>query len=117
MKNKILLSGMEFYAYHGCYQAEKVIGTRFKVDVEITCHFMEAARHDDITQTINYLSVYQEVDKVMSSSVNLLETLAFNIAQQVKNLDASIEKIKVSVYKLNPVLGGKTDWVAAVVED
>jgi hypothetical protein len=27
-----------------------------------------------------------------------------------------IDKVKANVYKLNPALGGKTDWVAASIE-
>ncbi len=117
MKNKILLSGMEFYAYHGCYETEKTIGTRFKVDVELVCDFVSAAQQDDITQTVNYVEIHQQVREIISSPVNLLETLAYNIAKHLKANNSRIEKIKVRVYKLNPVLGGKTSWVAVEVED
>jgi dihydroneopterin aldolase len=116
MKSKIILSGMEFYAYHGCFVEEKIIGTRFKVDVVLYGDFIAAAKEDDLQKTVNYQSVYKDIETVMKQPVNILETLAFKIIEVLKKNYLQIDKVKATVYKLNPALGGKTEWVAASFE-
>lgn len=116
MKSKIILSGMEFYAYHGCFAEEKIIGTRFKVDVVLYGDFTDAAKEDDIQKTVNYQSVYKDIDTIMKKPVNILETLAFNIIEVLKKNYGQLDKVKATVYKLNPALGGKTEWVAVSLE-
>jgi dihydroneopterin aldolase len=39
---KILLEGMEFFAYHGHYEEEQIIGTKFIVDIEIDFERLES---------------------------------------------------------------------------
>ena len=107
---------MEFYAYHGCFVEEKIIGTRFKVDVVLYGDFTAAAKEDDLQKTVNYQSVYKDIETVMKQPVNILETLAFKISEVLTKNYIQLDKVKVTVYKLNPALGGKTEWVAASFE-
>lgn len=117
MLSKISLVGMEFYAHHGCFEEERLIGTRFKVDVHISCDITEAAKNDDLSKTVNYQQVHVLVEKVMNESVNMIETLAYRIIQLLKKEFDIIQKVEVTVYKLNPVIGGKTAWAAVTMEE
>ena len=55
MKNvTILLTGMRFYAYHGCFEEEQKIGTHFVVDVALTYNAEAAVTSDDVEQSVNY---------------------------------------------------------------
>lgn len=112
MNSDILISGMEFYALHGCFAEEKIIGTRFKVDLILTADLSLAAQNDDITKTVNYQSVYLEVKKIMDQPVNILETICFKILQMIKSNFPSVIHAEVTVYKLNPAIGGKVESVA-----
>ena len=47
---KIYLSDMQFYAYHGCFEEEKVVGTHFSVDCTLEINCKEAAKQDDLSQ-------------------------------------------------------------------
>lgn len=116
MKSKIALSGMEFYAYHGCFAEEKIIGTRFKVDVCLHCDVTEAAILDDLSKTVNYQQVHSIVAEVMKESVNTLEALAYKIIKKLKENFQIIEKAEVTVYKMNPAIGGKTAWASVSME-
>ena len=53
----ITLDEMEFKAYHGCYDLEKLVGNRFLVSISLDAELDEAAHADDVTKTINYLRV------------------------------------------------------------
>lgn len=117
MKSKILISGMEFYAYHGCFNEEKIIGTRFKVDVVLYYDVSEAAKTDDLRFTVNYQEVYGLVKEIVSQPVNILEHLCYKIITKLNTQYPSLQKADVTVYKLNPAIGGKTEWVAVNIED
>jgi len=117
MKYTISLEGMEFYAYHGCFQEEKIIGTRFKVDVAMVCNVEEAAISDDISKTIDYQRVYAEIKQIIDQPANILETIAHRILTQLKVVFPQILHAKISVYKLNPSIGGQTKSVSITIED
>lgn len=116
MEGKIQISGMEFYAHHGCFEEERLVGTNFKVDVTIYCDILEAAQQDDLQQTVNYQQVYALVKEVMQEPVKLLETLAYKIICSLKLNFSSIAKLSVTVYKMNPPIGGPTQWTAVTIE-
>lgn len=117
MNGKIILSGMEFYAYHGCFAEEKIIGTRFKVDVTLHLDILDAAIADDLTKTVNYQKVHATIKKAIAKPVNILEHLCYKIIMGLKEEYPALTKVETTVYKLNPSIGGKTDWVAVSMEE
>ncbi len=108
----IKLEGMEFFAYHGCFEEEQIIGTKFRIDLNIEANVDEAAETDDLSKTINYLSVYQMVKKQMELKSRLLENVGKRILDELYNQFPVIIKAEVKVSKLNPPLGGKLDSVS-----
>ena len=44
MQYRIDLEGMEFRAYHGCYDLERKVGNRFVVDLELTTELGRVAK-------------------------------------------------------------------------
>lgn len=112
----ITISGMQFYGYHGCFEEEQTIGTRFVVDLALTCDASRAAATDSIEDAVDYVAVYKVVEKVMSEPTHLLETLADRIIQSVRQAFPSISQIRVKVCKLNPPLDVKTDFVSVEMD-
>ena len=117
MKSAIYIKGMEFYAYHGCFAEEKKIGTRFKVDVVLHCDVAAAAQGDDLTKTINYQMVYTLVKEEMMIPSDIIENVAYRILSRIKTEYTQVLCAEVTVYKLNPSIGGKTEWVAATLSE
>jgi dihydroneopterin aldolase len=108
----IKLEGMEFFAYHGCFKEEQIIGTKFRVDLTIEANVDEAATNDDLHLTINYLSVYQMIKKQMEIKSKLLENVGKRILDELYVQFPGVIKAEVKVSKLNPPLGGKLDSVS-----
>ncbi len=108
----IKLEGMEFFAYHGCFKEEQIIGTKFRVDLTIEADVDEAAANDDLHLTINYLSVYQMIKKQMEIKSKLLENVGKRILDELYVQFPGVIKAEVKVSKLNPPLGGKLDCVS-----
>lgn len=113
MKTNITLSNMEFYGYIGCFDEEKIIGTRFSVSVSMECEIGAAAQNDDLTQTVNYQAVYSIIKKLMKEKMNLLETMCHRILTALPQEFPQIEHLTVSISKLTPMLaaGGKLEAV------
>ncbi|MDQ1086215.1 MULTISPECIES: dihydroneopterin aldolase [unclassified Siphonobacter] len=102
----IALEGLEFFSYHGFYEEEQKIGNRYSIDVIITVDFEQAAITDKLSETVNYSDVYQIVAELMRKSHKLLEHIAYQIIQGIRDHYPRVEKIKVSVSKYNPPVGG-----------
>lgn len=116
MEYRILLTRMEFRAFHGCYDLEQQVGNRFAVDVEITAELGDAAREDDVRKTVNYLTAFEEVERQMKVTQRTIERVALNIIDGLYAAFPQIRHVKCSVAKLAPPLGGKIERVSVVLE-
>jgi dihydroneopterin aldolase len=102
----ISLEGMEFFAYHGYYDEEQKIGNKYAIDLTIEADLSNAAESDRLKDTINYEELYQLVLQVMQTKHRLLEHVAHDIIEKIKNTYTSVEKVTVGVSKYNPPIGG-----------
>lgn len=116
MKYEIELSGMEFYAHHGCYELERTVGTRFGVDLRLTVEADEAVRNDDVSQTVNYLEVYAAVERQMAVSQHTIERVAMNVIEALEREFPQIVHIRCTVSKFAPPLGGKVHKVSVTFD-
>ena len=111
----IRIDNMEFYAYHGCYKEERVVGNRFLADLEISVNLDKAALSDNIKDTLNYQLAYNVVKEQMSQKSNLLENVAGRILDQLFKSFPYIEKATVKVSKMNPPMGGQIERVSVTL--
>lgn len=102
---------MIFYAHHGYYQAERELGQKFEVDMELDIDFGKAILSDDLKDTVNFEKVYQKVHHLFSSyKFTLLETLADRIANEILS-SFPINTVLIRVRKPNVPLNGFMDNV------
>ena len=71
----INLQDMEFYAYHGCFAAEKKVGNRFIVNAWLEYDSEKAADSDNIKDALNYQTAYEVIAEQMSKTSSLLENV------------------------------------------
>ena len=100
----IALEGMEFYAYHGFYEEEQLIGGDYVVDVYLHTDFNLGAREDILDGTVNYETIFRIVKVEMNKNSKLLESIAQRIVHSIINICTSIQSIKVRLTKKNPPL-------------
>jgi dihydroneopterin aldolase len=111
----VSLKGMQFYAYHGYYEFERKIGKNFTVDVDVELN-ISGDPDDHIDQTFNYEIIYQVAEKYMQKKYKLLESVAFDIAKEIKKADTKIKKVSVSLTKYNPPVGGRVDRAVVKID-
>jgi dihydroneopterin aldolase len=113
----ISIEGMEFHSYHGCFKEERVIGTRFIVDLWIEADTSAAEMSDNLRDTIDYQAVYQLVKVQMEEPSHLLEHVGRRILDVFQLKYPQVIRSKVKVSKLNPPLGGKIHSVNVTIEN
>lgn len=109
---QIALENMEFFAYHGCFSEEQIIGTRFIVNLWIEADTTEAEQTDKLSKTINYQEVFLLVKEQMAEKSKLLEHVGRRILSALKDEFPEIISAKIKVSKMNPPLGGKIGSVS-----
>ena len=111
----IRIEDMEFYAFHGHYHEEQIVGSHFMVDVTIETDTDRAGKSDELRDTLNYQSAYLIIKREMEKTSNLLEHIATRILDALYAELTGISKASVRVSKLNPVMGGRIGRVSVEV--
>ena len=97
--DQIHLSGIAARGFHGVLESEREAGQDFSADVTLYLDTRPAARGDDLTETVNYAVVAQDVADILSGApVNLIETVAEQIAAAVLARPA-VAAVDVAVHK------------------
>ncbi len=112
----IVIENMEFYAFHGHYREEQIVGNRFIVDLNIETDMTVAAKSDNLKDAVNYQKAYQIVKTQMDRRSYLLENIAGRILDALYAELEGIKKARVKVSKINPPMGGKIGSVSVVME-
>jgi dihydroneopterin aldolase len=108
----IQIEGMEFFAYHGCFSEEQIIGNKFIVDIDLDLETSKAEVSDNLSETINYQAVYNLTKVEIEKKSYLLEHIAKRITDSIISNFGQIESLKVRISKINPPLGGKIEKVS-----
>jgi 7,8-dihydroneopterin aldolase/epimerase/oxygenase len=92
---------LRFFAHHGLYEEERKVSNEFMVDLEVSFD----SKIDVITkmsQTINYIKLYELVKKHMLEPTDLIETLAMRITDQIHQQHAQVKKVSITITKRYP---------------
>lgn len=103
------IEGMHFYAYHGHFEAERIVGNDFLVDVRLETDCFKASASDNLEDALNYQAVYDLIKKEMQVKSHLLEHVAGRILNALFAGFPSIQKARIKVSKLNPPMGGQIE--------
>lgn len=110
MSDRLLLKNMVFYGYHGTFSAERELGQRFEVDLEIHCD-LPSGGSDDPELGLNPLDAYTMIkDIVEEEEYQLPEVLAHHIAEQILAV-YDLKKVVVRVRKPFVPIGGPLDYL------
>lgn len=102
----IALEGMRFFAHHGVFEAERIAGNDFEVDVWVDTGEAPLPDSDRIEDALDYGKIYVVTQAVMADPKNLLETLVNAIGRGVLAEFPSVVSVRVRVVKENPPVAG-----------
>ncbi|NMA60340.1 MAG: dihydroneopterin aldolase [Firmicutes bacterium] len=114
MSDRLLLKNMVFYGYHGAFAAERELGQKFEVDLEVYCD-LPYGGSDDSEFGFNPLDAYTMIkDIVEEEEFQLIEVLADRIAEQILEV-YDLNRVIVRVRKPFMPVGGPLDFVEVEV--
>lgn len=97
--DRISLHGLRARGFHGALPEERSLGQTFIADVRLGVDIRPAAAGDDLSKTVHYGVVAEEVTALITGEpFALIETLAERIAEQCLKHDA-VREVEVTVHK------------------
>jgi len=114
-RDKLILSGMQFFGRHGVFAEEKAMGQKFIIDLEINLDLKKAGTTDEIAHTPNYADIYSRVKNIVTQKTfNLIEALAEAIAQDILS-HYRVDQVTVKVYKPHAPISGIFDYMGCEI--
>jgi len=108
---KIKINNMKFRTRIGLLPEEKIVGQNLEIDLIVETNF-DFSGADTLADTLSYVDFYEKILKtVKSSRADLLESLAFQLINEIKALSNKIAAVEIHLRKLNVPLDGIFDSV------
>ncbi len=102
MTDKVSLHGIDVYAHHGVHPAERELGQRFVIDVDLWTDCAGAATSDSLNQALDYTAVHACINETTAgTSFHLIEALAGHLCRALLE-GFAVDKVQVTVQKPNP---------------
>jgi dihydroneopterin aldolase len=102
----VRLNDIVLFAHLGVSEAERAVGQRIHIDLDLEADLARASRSDALVDTVNYEAVYQLVESVVEGSRHrLLEALAVSVIDRIFAEFPAI-RIRIRVRKPNVPFAG-----------
>jgi dihydroneopterin aldolase len=111
----IHLEQLRFFAFHGLYEEEQLLGNEFLVDIHLQCQPHQKTIHS-IDETVDYTLVYEMIANRMKQPTALLESIATEFCNQVMEHFTIVDTIQISIKKLNPPISKFTGTVGVTYQ-
>lgn len=113
--DRISITGLEVFGYHGVLSHEREHGQRFVVDVAVEVDLAAAAASDALADTVDYGSLAGDVAAIVGGEpCDLVETVAGRIAERCL-ADPRVAAAEVTVHKPSAPLPAPARDVAVTV--
>ncbi|MHA7831606.1 MAG: dihydroneopterin aldolase [Flagellimonas sp.] len=109
---KIRLKNIRIHSNHGCLKEEMLIGSDYRVDLEITTDLSQPAASDQLSETVDYVHLNNIIKEEMTVRSNLLEHVAKRIIDRIFEEIIEVTQVEVEVSKINPPIGGDVESVS-----
>jgi dihydroneopterin aldolase len=114
--DSIIVNNIRVKGCHGCDQSERAEAQPFRIDVTVMVDLSQAACSDCLESTVDYRALINIAKRILGGeSVNLLETLAERIAEEILALQR-VHEVRVRVTKLRPPVPGFDGTVSVEIE-
>lgn len=103
----ILLSGLQFHAFHGVLPQERLVGNDYELSLRMGYPLDKAMQTDNVADTLNYADAYAVVKREMEQPSALLEHVAARIAKSLFQTFPQLVSLDLTLTKRNPPMGAQ----------
>jgi 7,8-dihydroneopterin aldolase/epimerase/oxygenase len=115
-EDRIILHNMVFRGHHGVHPAERELGQRFEVDVELGLDLGQAIASDALLDTVDYSRAYAIVrEEVEDHQYQLLEALAGAMVRRLL-AELPVTSVLVRLRKPQVPLEGILSYAAVEIQ-
>ena len=111
----VSLKDAEFFAFHGYYAEEQVLGGRYLIDLDVSFEPAHADIGDELDRTVNYERLYNLCCHEMKTPRKLIETVAQSIMDTLKHDYPFAAAITLSIKKMYPPFKGNVHYAAVTL--
>ncbi len=113
--DRISVTGLRVFGYHGVLPAEREQGQEFVIDTVLWLDTRRAAETDELSLTVDYGALAQALAEIVAGEpVDLIETLAERLAAACL-ADDKVDQVEVTVHKPSaPIAVPFTDVAATI---
>ena len=117
MKTKISIEDIQCYSFHGCLEEEAKIGGNYRVDVYVEINADLAILSDELSGTVDYVTVNKIVREQMAIRSKLIEHVAGRIMTALHREIAGEMTIEVKVTKFNPPVNSQVGQASVTLKE
>lgn len=111
--DKIIIKGLELFAYHGVNPEEKAQGQTFLLDIALEADLSKARRSDSLQDTINYAAVRKTIQQTFTAEkFDLIERAAQAVCDSILAGYPQVEAVEVLLKKPEAPMNAVFDYVA-----
>jgi len=103
MTGTLTFNNIEFYGYHGLYNEESIIGTKFIIHIKAVLKADFNTEVPTLTNSVNYEALFLLVQNTFAQREPLIESVVLNIYKALKNEFTQVKHWSVSMEKQNPL--------------
>ncbi len=96
----IHLKNLQFFAYHGLHEEERILGNDYVVNLAVS--YPSDKKITSLEDTLDYGELFAMTELKMSVPTALLETLAQELAQEIHERFPQVCSLSISIDKKNP---------------
>jgi len=115
-RDRITLTRIGVFAYHGVFEEESRLGQRFYISLSLRLDLSEAGRNDDLSATVSYADIAQRVQEIaVGERFQIIEALAEAIAGAVLVEFPRVQEVEVTVEKPNAAVAALLENIAVTI--
>lgn len=98
--DSLKIKGLEIFAHHGVFPAEKELGQKFIIDLQLDYDMTKAGRTGDLTQSVHYGDLSQQLTSwCQSRQEDLIETVAYHLVEQIFSHYPLVSRVSLTLKK------------------
>lgn len=114
--DQITIQNLQVFAHHGVFPEETVLGQKFLVTAKLGLDTREAGRTDDLTRSVHYGEVSQEIITFLQDNTyQLIETAAEKLAEHLLLTYELLETVTLEIQKPWAPVGLPLDTVSICI--
>jgi dihydroneopterin aldolase len=111
------IMGIAVHGRHGALEAERSLGQKFSIDLELTAEIGNASTSDKLDETLHYGQVIKAaVSAFNAKSLNLIEAAAGMVADELMTRFPQIKVARVTVHKPAAPIAAIINDLAVTIE-